>query len=127
MLFFEFKNENETKYIFYKVQKNEMYVHKKNETLTSLADTDIQTSKFSKSVHVQVLTMSAKSLTTMTPSLKRKISWNRFCLFICAYVEFFKAKTNSWKSYDTVHLTLTHSALFGVLRHVASLQSLALD
>ena len=37
MLFFEFKNENETKYIFFlRDKKTEMFVHKKNETLTSL-------------------------------------------------------------------------------------------
>ena len=39
MLFFEFKNENETKYIFFlRDKKTEMFVHKKNETLTSLKE-----------------------------------------------------------------------------------------
>ena len=37
LLFFEFKNENKTKYIFFlRDKKNEMFVHKKNETLTPL-------------------------------------------------------------------------------------------
>ena len=37
LLFFEFKNKNETKYIFFqRDKKTEMFVHKKNQTLTSL-------------------------------------------------------------------------------------------
>ena len=42
MLFFEFKNKNETKYIFFlRDKKTKMFVHKKNGTLASLVNTEI--------------------------------------------------------------------------------------